>query len=134
MLKKSLGIALIVLALMAVALLAPQLLHTVSPERVVGMDSVVDRIWWLATALRLCVYAALSWLVFPWLVRQRLAGIERACGQLTEAFRGPQVVHHWVLQKAHLQRVLGRSRWVFVTFLAGDLLLAQLPYSLSRVG
>ena len=84
MLKKGLSLVLIVAALLAVALLAPTLWQTVSPERVAGVDSLVDRIWWPTTAMRVMVYAGLAFLVFPWVVRQRLVAVETTRARLVD--------------------------------------------------
>jgi len=131
--KTLLSVALLLAALALVALLAPPFLQTVPPERVAGVGSFVDRIWWPATAVRLGVYAGLAGLVFPWLVHQRLADVQREQAQLDlDSPSARATANRLALQRAHLARVLNRARWVFIAFLVSDGVLAQLPYYLLR--
>lgn len=133
---RKIGIGLGVLALLAaIAFGAPRLLQSVSGARLHGMQALTDAIWWPATALRCGIAFLLAWGVYPaWIDRQRSAAI-RECNTLPAADQAPETASRRARLETRL-RVLDRARrWqgrVFLALVASDVVLAQLPYLLTK--
>ena len=133
---RKIGIGLGVLALLAaVACGAPRLLQSVSGARLHSLQALTDAIWWPATALRGGIALLLAWGVYPaWIDRQR-AAVSRERDALPAADPAPETESRCAQLETRL-RVLDRARrWqgrVFLALVASDVVLAQLPYFLSK--
>lgn len=133
---RKIGMGLGVLLLLAgVAFGAPRLLQSVSVAHLHSMQTLTDTIWWPATALRCGIAFLLAWGVYPaWIDRQRSAVIgERDA--LPAAEQAPVTASRRAQLETRLRildRARQRKRWVFLALAASDVVLAQLPYFLTK--
>ncbi len=125
----------VIATLAGVAFLAPRLFQAVDPAHLRSIQSFADTIWWPATGVRVAVYLALGWFVYPgWIDGHRraaLADLNALPAAKVEVEADPTRARIAARLRL-LDRACQRKHWVFLALAASDVVLAQLPYFLTQ--
>ena len=125
----------VLLLLAGVAFGAPRLLQSVSVTHLHSMQTLTDTIWWPATALRWGIALLLAWGVYPaWIDRQR-STVRGERDALAAEDPTPAIESRRAQLETRLHlldQARQRRSGVFLALVASDVVLAQLPYLLTK--
>lgn len=126
----------VIATLAGVAFLAPRLFQAVDPAPLRSIQSFADTIWWPATGVRVAVYLALGWLIYPgWIDGHRRAALAdlNALPAAEMEVEADPTRARIAARLAALAEARRRSYRVFLALLVSDVVLAQLPYFLTTL-